>query len=180
MKFHPGCVFRLKLSTVGPDVIEWIPSRSNRLCNQALERRKTAGERGKESLGCGRGSTARGGMGRSGVCGIGHAIHVAAVQLVPFPEPSGQVGDLPLQIPRAGRGQGCERRGRDLGCRGSRRRSASVGRWAVRRSRTAHERGLTRHCCIQARAMRFSVQRIVAPARPSLRGRSESVCCEIR
>ena len=61
------------------------------------------------------------------------------------PEPSGQVGDVPLPVLRLGRGSGCQCRAQHLGGRGYRRRSANVGRWAVRRSRTVCGSCLTRH-----------------------------------
>ena len=64
------------------------------------------------------------------------------------PQPSGQVGDLSLPVLRLGGRQGCQRRAQHLGGRGYRRRSANVGRWAVRRSRTVCRSRLPRHSCI--------------------------------
>lgn len=148
---HAAYVFGLESSPAGYGTIELTQGPSNRLSNQALESRRTAWEQGRESLSfCGRGSSTRGGTGRSGVRGSGPPIHVAAVLSVTLPEPSGQVRDLPLRMPRIMCRQGCQRRDRSLGCRGSRRPSASVGCWAVRRSETAHARSLTRHSCAQA------------------------------
>ena len=87
----------------------------------------------------------QGRVGRSRVRRSEPAIHVAAVQSVRRPEPSGQVGDLPLRELRLGRGSGSQCRAQHLGGRGYRRRSANVGRWAVRRSRTVCGSCLTRH-----------------------------------
>ena len=103
-----------------------------------------------EQLGIIGNSELQGRMGRSRVRRSEPAIHVAAVHSVRRPEPSGQVGDLPLPVLRLGRGSGCQRRAQHLGGRGHRRRSANVGRWAVRRSRTVCGSCLTRHFCISA------------------------------
>lgn len=151
MTSHAAYVFGLESNPAGYGMTELTQGPSNRLFNQALESPRTAWEQGKELPSfCGRGSGTRGGAGRSGVRGSGPQTHVAAVPSVTLPEPSGQVRNLPLRLPRMMCGQGGQRRDRSLGSRGSRRRSASVGRWAVRRSGTEHGRCLTRHSCVQA------------------------------
>ena len=98
-----------------------------------------------EQLGIIGNSELQGRVGRSRVRRSEPAIHIAAVQPVRRPEPSGQVGDLPLRELRLGRGSGSQCCAQHLGGRGYRRRSANVGRWAVRRSRTVCGSCLTRH-----------------------------------